>query len=98
MFYKEIYLTELNFIILFHLSAEELGIKELVPPYLDPHLQPQDLKTGICFASGGTGYDPLTAKLLVHSILSISFLDLNSIELFKTLKFTVSGSFSLGYA
>ena len=56
MFYKEIYLTELYFIILFHLSAEELGIKELVPPYLDPHLQPQDLKTGICFASGGTGY------------------------------------------
>ncbi|XP_050267727.1 GDSL esterase/lipase EXL3-like [Quercus robur] len=45
------------------LIAEELGIKELVPPYLDPNLQLQDLKTGVCFASGGTGYDPLTPIL-----------------------------------
>uniref|UniRef100_A0A7N2QYG7 Uncharacterized protein n=1 Tax=Quercus lobata TaxID=97700 RepID=A0A7N2QYG7_QUELO len=51
-------------------TAEELGIKELVPPYLDPNLQLQDLKTGVCFASGGTGYDPLTPILAVHTISS----------------------------
>ncbi|XP_065622107.1 GDSL esterase/lipase EXL3 [Quercus suber] len=43
--------------------AAELEIKELLPAYLDPNLQPQDLITGVCFASGGSGYDPLTPKL-----------------------------------
>ncbi|KAK4275092.1 hypothetical protein QN277_018233 [Acacia crassicarpa] len=43
--------------------VEELGIKELLPAYLDPNLQSQDLLTGVNFASGGTGYDPLTPKL-----------------------------------
>ncbi|KAH1214693.1 GDSL esterase/lipase EXL3 [Glycine max] len=42
--------------------AEELGIKEYVPAYLDPHLQPGELATGVCFASGGAGYDPLTSQ------------------------------------
>ena len=44
---------------------EELGIKELLPAYRDPSLQPKDLLTGVCFASGGTGYDPLTPKVVV---------------------------------
>ncbi|KAK3231871.1 hypothetical protein Dsin_003752 [Dipteronia sinensis] len=52
------------------LLAEELGIKELVPAYLDPTLSPGDLLTGVCFASGGSGYDPLTPKLV--SVLSLS--------------------------
>ncbi|XP_048502110.1 GDSL esterase/lipase At3g14820 isoform X3 [Beta vulgaris subsp. vulgaris] len=43
--------------------AEELGIKELVPPYLDPDLQISDLLTGVSFASGVSGYDPSSAKL-----------------------------------
>ncbi|XP_041021699.1 GDSL esterase/lipase EXL3-like [Juglans microcarpa x Juglans regia] len=59
------------------LIAEELGIKELLPAYLDPLLQPQDLITGVCFASGGSGYDPLTAKLA--SALSMS----DQLEMFK---------------
>ncbi|CAH9120538.1 unnamed protein product [Cuscuta epithymum] len=42
--------------------AEELGVKELVPPYLDPNLQIEDLKTGVSFASAGSGYDPLTTQ------------------------------------
>nr|ACU20649.1 unknown [Glycine max] len=42
--------------------AEELGIKEYVPAYLDPHLQPGELATGVCFASGGAGYDPFTSQ------------------------------------
>ncbi|XP_054819336.1 GDSL esterase/lipase EXL1-like [Prosopis cineraria] len=45
------------------LIVEELRIKELLPAYLDPNLQPQDLPTGVNFASGGSGYDPLTSKL-----------------------------------
>ncbi|KAE8720694.1 GDSL esterase/lipase EXL2 [Hibiscus syriacus] len=52
------------------LVAEELGIKETVPAYLDPTLTPQDLKTGVTFASGGAGYDPLTSKLV--SVIPLS--------------------------
>ncbi|KAM3341630.1 GDSL esterase/lipase EXL3 [Capsicum galapagoense] len=43
--------------------VEELGIKELLPAYLDPTLQAQDLITGVNFASGGAGYDPLTSEI-----------------------------------
>ncbi|ESR38638.1 GDSL esterase/lipase EXL3 [Citrus sinensis] len=45
------------------LIAQEFGIKELLPAYLDPNLKPQDLVTGVSFASGGAGYDPLTSKV-----------------------------------
>ncbi|KAI8549464.1 hypothetical protein RHMOL_Rhmol06G0026600 [Rhododendron molle] len=47
------------------LLAEELGIKELVPAYLDPNLQAADLLTGVSFASGGAGFDPQTAQTAV---------------------------------
>ncbi|TMW99384.1 hypothetical protein EJD97_002633 [Solanum chilense] len=43
--------------------VEELGIKDLLPAYLDPTLQSEDLITGVNFASGGAGYDPLTSEL-----------------------------------
>lgn len=46
-------------------AAEELGIKELVPPYLDPNLEISDLLTGVSFASGAAGYNPKSAKLAV---------------------------------
>ncbi|PKA56007.1 GDSL esterase/lipase EXL3 [Apostasia shenzhenica] len=39
--------------------ASSLGVKELVPPYLGTNLGPEDLLTGVSFASGATGYDPL---------------------------------------
>ncbi|WCJ32671.1 GDSL-like Lipase/Acylhydrolase family protein [Euphorbia peplus] len=42
--------------------AQELGIKELVPAYLDPTVKPEDLVTGVSFATGGSGYDPITSK------------------------------------
>ncbi|XP_039000595.1 GDSL esterase/lipase EXL3-like [Hibiscus syriacus] len=59
------------------LVAEELGIKDILPAYLDPNLKPQDLITGVTFASGGTGYDPLTPQLA--SVISMSA----QLDLFK---------------
>ncbi|BAT82865.1 GDSL esterase/lipase [Vigna angularis] len=44
------------------LIVEELGIKEFLPPYVDSKLEPGELATGVCFASGGAGYDPFTAQ------------------------------------
>lgn len=77
-------LSKLHFLILFNLLVESLGIKELMPAYLDPHLQPQDLPTGVSFASGGSGYDPLTSKLAVHEHLC-HFLSSVLFYYFKTL-------------
>ncbi|KAL7155519.1 hypothetical protein ABFS83_03G080100 [Erythranthe nasuta] len=57
--------------------AEELGIKPLSPPFLDPSLRDHDLLTGVNFASAGSGYDPLTADLLW--VLSLS----DQLEMFK---------------
>ncbi|MED6106382.1 hypothetical protein PIB30_004155 [Stylosanthes scabra] len=59
------------------LLVEELGIKEFLPAYLDPNLKPSDLVTGVCFASGATGYDPLTPK--ITSVIPLS----EQIEMFK---------------
>ncbi|XP_062165467.1 GDSL esterase/lipase EXL3-like [Alnus glutinosa] len=50
--------------------VEELGIKEFLPASRDPTLQPKDLLTGVSFASGGAGYDPLTSK--IASVISLS--------------------------
>ncbi|KAK7280768.1 hypothetical protein RJT34_25835 [Clitoria ternatea] len=52
------------------LFAEELGVKDYLPAYLDPKLQPSELPTGVNFASGGAGYDQLTSKLA--SVISVS--------------------------
>ncbi|KAL1822896.1 hypothetical protein ACET3Z_009674 [Daucus carota] len=51
------------------LLAQELGIKELVPAYLDPNLQTKELLTGVSFASGASGYDPQTSQ--IASVLSL---------------------------
>ncbi|KAL3643486.1 hypothetical protein CASFOL_014301 [Castilleja foliolosa] len=40
-----------------------VGIKDYIPPYLDPTLSLDELKTGVCFASAATGFDPLTAQI-----------------------------------
>jgi hypothetical protein len=42
-----------------------MGIKEYVPPYLGTELSDLDLLTGVSFASGASGFDPLTAQLMV---------------------------------
>ena len=43
--------------------ASRLGIKELVPPFLDPKLSNDEVRTGVSFASAGTGFDDLTATV-----------------------------------
>ncbi|XP_027341164.1 GDSL esterase/lipase At1g20120-like [Abrus precatorius] len=45
--------------------VETLGIKGTLPPYLDPKLKVDDLLTGVCFASAGSGYDPVTARIIL---------------------------------
>ncbi|XP_023003907.1 GDSL esterase/lipase EXL3-like [Cucurbita maxima] len=57
--------------------AEELGVKELLPAYLDPNLTIEELLTGVSFASGASGYDPLTSK--IASVLSLD----DQLEMFK---------------
>ncbi|TXG52021.1 hypothetical protein EZV62_021190 [Acer yangbiense] len=59
-FCKDPYIVSFFF---FGYAVEKLGIKELLPAYLDPNLRPEDLLTGVSFASGGCGYDPLTSEL-----------------------------------
>ncbi|KAL4186758.1 hypothetical protein AMTRI_Chr09g15530 [Amborella trichopoda] len=44
--------------------ASGLGVKELLPAYLDPNVQIQDLITGVSFASGGSGFDDFTPQFL----------------------------------
>ena len=51
----------------FMFTVEGLGIKDLLPPYLDPNLQDSDLITGVNFASAGSGLDNRTSKILVTS-------------------------------
>ncbi|MQM05385.1 hypothetical protein Taro_038197 [Colocasia esculenta] len=60
--------------------ASKLGIKELLPAYLGTDLDAHDLLTGVSFASGGAGYDPLTSKLV--SAISMS----DQLKLFKEYK------------
>uniref|UniRef100_A0A7N0RF04 GDSL esterase/lipase n=1 Tax=Kalanchoe fedtschenkoi TaxID=63787 RepID=A0A7N0RF04_KALFE len=50
--------------------ASYAGIKDLVPPYLDPMLSWDELLTGVSFASAGSGLDPLTPQL--DGVLSVS--------------------------
>lgn len=58
---------------LFFWTASYVGIKELIPPYLDPNLEIKDLLTGVSFASAGSGFDPLTSAIPVMSLLNLPF-------------------------
>ncbi|EOA34855.1 hypothetical protein CARUB_v10022436mg [Capsella rubella] len=49
--------------------AEKLGLAKTLPAYMNPNLKPKDLLKGVTFASGGTGYDPLTAQIM--SVISV---------------------------
>ncbi|KAK9999088.1 hypothetical protein SO802_018691 [Lithocarpus litseifolius] len=43
--------------------ANLLGIKDNVPPFLDPNITNDELRTGVCFASAGSGYDNWTVDI-----------------------------------
>ncbi|KAJ6769916.1 GDSL-LIKE LIPASE/ACYLHYDROLASE [Salix purpurea] len=60
--------------------ASYIGIKESVPPYLDPTLSIDELLTGVSFASAGSGFDPLTPK--VSNVVDIP----KQLEYFKEYK------------
>lgn len=57
--------------------ASLLGIKETVPPFLDPTLSNDELLTGVSFASAGSGFDELTTA--ASKVILVS----KQIELFK---------------
>ncbi|MED6180793.1 GDSL esterase/lipase exl3 [Stylosanthes scabra] len=59
------------------LLVEELGIKEYMAAYLDPNVKESDLVSGVCFASGASGYDPLTPK--IASVIPMS----DQLDMFK---------------
>ncbi|KAA3459160.1 GDSL esterase/lipase [Gossypium australe] len=44
--------------------SEGLGLKPIIPAYLDPNFNISDFATGVCFGSSGTGYDNSTAAIL----------------------------------
>lgn len=44
--------------------AEAFGVKDAIPAYLDRAYTIEDFKTGVCFASAGTGYDNATSAVL----------------------------------
>ena len=52
-------------------AASQLGIKEYLPAYLDPELSDEDLLTGVSFASGGAGFDNISAEIAVQLILIV---------------------------
>ncbi|KAL6594802.1 hypothetical protein ACP70R_048251 [Stipagrostis hirtigluma subsp. patula] len=60
--------------------ASRLGVKELLPPYLGDSLELNDLLTGVTFASGGSGYDPLTIKI------TTAISSMEQLELFQQYK------------
>ncbi|KAL7597654.1 hypothetical protein Lser_V15G26759 [Lactuca serriola] len=43
--------------------ASLLGIKQTVPPFLQPNISDFDIRTGVNFASAGSGYDDMTAQI-----------------------------------
>ncbi|MFS8006615.1 putative triacylglycerol lipase [Helianthus anomalus] len=57
--------------------AAKLGVMDYLPAYLDPSLQNEDMIRGVSFASGASGFDPLTGRLL--NVFSIP----DQIEMFK---------------
>lgn len=44
--------------------AQRLNLKPLLQPWLNVEHTPEDLLTGVSFASGATGFDPLTPKIV----------------------------------
>jgi hypothetical protein len=52
-------------------AASQLGIKEFLPAYLYPDLSDEDLLSGVSFASGGAGFDNISAEIAVQHVLLV---------------------------
>nr|KYP72077.1 GDSL esterase/lipase At5g45960 family [Cajanus cajan] len=65
--------------------ASYLGLKDLLPPYLDPNLSDEELVTGVSFASAGSGFDPLTP--ILGNVIPIP----KQLEYFKAYKKRIEG-------
>lgn len=50
-------------------AADGLGIKNLLPAFRDPMLSNDELPTGVCFASGGSGLDRGTYGFQVNLLI-----------------------------
>ncbi|XP_014506393.1 GDSL esterase/lipase At5g45960 [Vigna radiata var. radiata] len=70
--------------------ASYLGLKDLLPPYLDPNLSDKEIITGVSFASAGSGFDPLTPTL--GNVISIP----KQLEHFKEYKQRLEGMLGEG--
>lgn len=70
--------------------ASFVGIKEYIPPYLDPTLSTEDLLSGVSFASAGSGFDPLTPT--ISNVLDIP----SQLEYFKEYKRRVESAIGKG--
>lgn len=54
--------------------SEALGLKPIIPAYLDPSYNISDFATGVTFASAATGYDNATSDVLVRTFLTLVFI------------------------
>ncbi|KAE8659928.1 GDSL esterase/lipase [Hibiscus syriacus] len=58
--------------------ASFLRIKDEVPPFLKPTLSENELRTGVSFASAGSGFDDLTTR--VSNVIPVS----KQVDMFKS--------------
>lgn len=58
------------FDVIYICAAEKLGIARTIPGFFDPNLRLAQLRRGVSFASGGSGYDDSTANRIVRPLLT----------------------------
>lgn len=78
--------------------SEEFGIKPMIPAYLDLAFNITDFSTGVCFASGGSGYDNSTSNLLVsHRQACKRIIRLQAFQNTKSYPFILSTGYSCSF-
>ncbi|RWW23331.1 hypothetical protein GW17_00012424 [Ensete ventricosum] len=70
------------------IPTDLIGVKELLPPYLGVDLSPEDILTGVSFASGATGFDPITPEIV--SVFSMND-ELKFFEEYKEKLYAIAG-------
>lgn len=54
--------------------SEAFGLPPIIPAYLDPTFTIQNFSTGVSFASAASGYDNVTADVLVSTIQKLKLI------------------------